>query len=136
MPAAKPPRKGIRLRVSDIALPPIVSEIDPVAFLRPHRRLRRSLGQKEKGSGVFYYSIPAGLSFRGRPRGRRADSSPSRPAVATVHASEPNGAPRDTDRRRAIASAAVSTPFTYRRHTPSSGRRPGHPASKSADPFT
>ncbi len=53
---------------------------------------------REKGSGTVFdpkqvQELFSG-SFRGRPRGRNADSSPSRAATLACHASDPNGWPR------------------------------------------
>jgi hypothetical protein len=79
-------------------------------------RLKRLLGKwRRKGDIVNYalafpWSASTGCSatrFRGRPRGRRLDSSPNRRAASSLQNSPPNGRPRATLTRNASTSAAV-----------------------------
>jgi hypothetical protein len=52
------------------------------------------------------------LSFLGRPRRRKHDSSPRRVAVSRVHDSLPYGRPRDTECRKRLRSPAESGSLT------------------------
>jgi hypothetical protein len=96
--------------------PPLVAE----RATAPHR-----FAQVVEAIKRGHHSFPVG--FRGRPRGRSVNSSPSRPAVRAVHRSSPNGRPRRTDSRRSSSVRAGIGSFT--RDSQSRGTSIGHGAS-------
>ncbi len=75
----------------------------------------------EGGKGTFYFIAP----FRGRPRGRSVNSSPSFPAVRRCHLGAPKGLPRTTLVRSAASSASVCGWFTHWSQSAPRGTGPG-----------
>lgn len=85
------------------------TEFEPDFQMLPSLVTSCSKSSEEKGT--FYFFRNDGL-----PRGRSEDSSPSRAAVFVCQCVSPNGVPRARLCRRALSSASVSTPLTWRIH--------------------
>ena len=79
---------------------------NPTFCIISHPPRRGKMSGRGNRNQRFYAS-----SFRGRPRGRKHDSSPGRVAVSLVHGSPPNGRPRQTECRNRCVPLALGFPF-------------------------